>query len=65
MFQCPICEEIIFTTKLCKDCERIRQLTKIYSRDKVIEVLNKVLVVRQFVPAKTENKKETDVEQVD
>ncbi len=56
---------MIITTKLCKDCERIRQLTKIYSRDKVIEVLNKVLVVRQFVPAKTENKKETDVEQVD
>ena len=55
MFQCPICEEIIITTKLCKDCERIRQLTKIYSRDKVIEVLDKVLVVQQFVPTKSEN----------
>jgi len=51
MFSCPVCEELIFTTKLCKDCERIRQLTKIYSRDKVIEVLNKVLVVKQFVPS--------------
>ena len=61
MFQCPICEEIIITTKLCKDCERIRQLTKIYSRDKVIEVLNKVLVVKQFVPVKTE-KQETQVD---
>ena len=61
MFQCPICEEIIITTKLCKDCERIRQLTKIYSRDKVIEVLNKVLVVKQFVPVKT-GKQETQVD---
>jgi len=55
MFQCPICEEIIITTKLCKDCERIRQLSKIYSRDKVIEVLDKVLVVQQFAPTKSEN----------
>ena len=63
MFQCPICEEMIITTKLCKDCESIRQLTKIYSRDKVIEVLNKVLVVRQFVPTKSEDKKqETEVD---
>ena len=50
-FECPICQELIFTTKLCNQCERIRQLTKIYSRDKVIEVLNKVLVVKQFVPS--------------
>jgi len=63
MCQCPICKEMIITTKLCKDCERIRQLTKIYSRDKVIEVLNKVLVVRQFVPTKSEDKnQETEVD---
>ncbi len=54
MFTCPICEEIIFTTKLCKDCERIRQLTKIYSRDKVIEVLNKILVIKQFAAKESE-----------
>lgn len=48
MFQCPICEELIFTTKLCSDCEVIRQLAKIYSRERIIEVLEKVLVVRQF-----------------
>ena len=54
MFQCPICEEIIFTTKLCKDCETIRQLTKLYSKDKVLEVLRKVLVVQKFVPKESE-----------
>ncbi len=50
MFQCPICSETIITTKLCDDCETIRQLVKIYSKDKVLEVLKKVLVVQQFVP---------------
>ena len=48
MFTCPICEEMIITTKLCQDCEVIRQLTKIYSKERIIEVLEKVLVVRQF-----------------
>jgi len=51
MFCCPICEEMIITTKLCQDCEVIRQLTKIYSKERIIEVLEKVLVVRQFKPA--------------
>lgn len=48
MFQCPICEETIITTKLCTDCETIRQLTKLYSKERVLEVLKKVLVVQQF-----------------
>ncbi len=50
MFDCPICGETIITTKLCNDCEIIRQLCKIYSKEKVIEVLDKVLVVKQFKP---------------
>lgn len=50
IFTCPICEEVILTTKLCKDCEIIRQLTKIYSKERVIEVLEKVLIVKQFKP---------------
>lgn len=48
MFQCPICEEMILMTKLCKDCEVVRQLTKLYSKERVIEVLEKVLIVQQF-----------------
>ena len=48
MFDCPVCGELIITTKLCSDCETIRQLTKIYSKDRIIEVLEKVLVVNQF-----------------
>jgi len=51
MFDCPICGETIITTKLCNDCEIIRQLVKIYSKEKVIEVLDKVLVVKQFKAA--------------
>jgi len=48
MFTCPICQEMIITTRLCNDCEVIRQLAKIYSKERIIEVLEKVLVVRQF-----------------
>jgi len=48
MFYCPVCGDLIITTKLCYDCETIRQLTKIYGKERIIEVLEKVLIVQQF-----------------
>ena len=45
---CPICSDYILLSKVCNDCEKIRQLTKIYGKEKVIEVLDKVLVVQKF-----------------
>ena len=47
MFQCPICGQTILITKLCSECERIRQLCKIYGKETVIDVLNKALVVSE------------------
>jgi len=45
---CPMCrEEWIFTTRICDECDTIRHYMEIYSRDKILEILDKVLVVQQ------------------
>lgn len=53
---CPLCrDEWIFTTKICKSCDKIRYYMEIYSKSKILEILDKVLVVQQHVKNKKEN----------
>jgi len=55
MLSCPLCRtEWCITSKLCDKCNKVKHLMDIYSRDKVVEILEKVLVVEQF---KDDNKK--------
>ena len=57
-FSCPLCrEEWCFVAKLCESCDRVRYLMSIYSRDKILEILDKTLIVQQF--KKTENGDDT------
>ena len=57
-FNCPLCDELLFTSKLCIKCERVRQLAKIYGVDQVINVLDKCLVVQQFKQKPSESSDE-------
>lgn len=55
-FTCPLCrKEWILYKNVCLKCDKIRHLMEIYSRDKVIDILEKVLVVEQFKEKKEEN----------
>ena len=47
MFACPICDEWLLVHKICKDCDKIRQLCKIYGKDKLLEILDKSMVIQQ------------------
>tara|TARA_R110001606_G_scaffold158611_3_gene302452 strand:+ start:507 stop:725 length:219 start_codon:yes stop_codon:yes gene_type:complete len=51
---CPLCrEEWILLSKLCPDCDRIRFLMSIYSRDKILDILDKTLIVQKFKEEET------------
>ena len=68
MFYCSLChvsEE--YCTGLCSKCEKIENLIRIYKVDKVVEILEKVLVAKQFkVESRTEDEKEkTEVKKED
>lgn len=44
-FQCKLCEsEYVFTTHVCPDCRKIKNLMNIYGKSQVILVLENVLV---------------------
>ena len=44
-FQCKLCEtEYVFTTHVCPDCRKIKNLMNIYGKVQVIQVLENVLV---------------------
>jgi len=59
-FTCPLCRKNwIITSKLCDDCDRIRHYMEIYSRDKILTILEKLLVVEQF---KCDNESGDDTE---
>ena len=46
---CPLCrQEWILLSKLCPECDRIRFLMSIYSRDKILDILDKTLIVQKF-----------------
>ena len=45
MIYCVLCKtEYVFTTYLCQKCQRVKHLMNIYSSDRVMEVLDSVLV---------------------
>ena len=49
MLSCPLCrKEWCITSKLCDECNKVKHLMDIYSREKVIEILEKILVVEKF-----------------
>lgn len=49
-FNCPLCrEEWCVLNKLCPRCDRIRYIMASYSREKVIEALEKIFLIRKFL----------------
>jgi retron-type reverse transcriptase len=53
---CPCCREnIVITRRLCDRCDKIRHLASIYGMDKIIEILEKVLVIEKFRTNKNNN----------
>lgn len=45
VFQCKMCElEWVYTTHVCPDCRKIKNLMNIYGKSQVISVLDNVLV---------------------
>ena len=48
MFICPLCQESwILTTTLCDDCANIRRFMKLYGKEKVIDLTNNILLVKE------------------
>ncbi len=48
-FTCPLCrEEWLLINKLCPRCDRIRHIMQCYSREKVIEALDKIFLIERF-----------------
>lgn len=48
-FTCPLCRtEYLFVSKLCDRCDRIRYVMSLYSREKVLEVIEKVFLIDKF-----------------
>jgi len=45
-FYCALCsEEVVLTTKLCKDCDRIHKLYILYGKDALNNAINKCFLV--------------------
>ena len=61
MFECPICSDWVLYGKTCVDCDKIRQLCKLYGKDKLLEILDKTMVIQQLKKDKTEEVKEEEV----
>lgn len=60
MFRCALChvsDEYCLT--FCSNCEKIENLIRIYTTEKVVDILEKVLVAKQF---KAESRTESEVE---
>jgi hypothetical protein len=47
MFGCPICDSWCITSKICPECDKIRQLCKLYGKSKLLEILDKTMVIQQ------------------
>lgn len=50
VFSCPICNDWVLVHKLCEECDKIRQLCKIYGKQKLLSVLDKTMVIQQLKP---------------
>ena len=45
MLSCALCEsEFVFFSSVCDDCRRIKHIMNIYSKEEVLNVLEKILV---------------------
>jgi len=43
MFNCYLCQdETVYTKYYCSSCEKIKRIINVYSKDKVLEILEKV-----------------------
>ncbi len=48
MLTCPICDcWVLPHQKVCSECDKIRQLCKIYGKEKLLEILDKTMVIQQ------------------
>ena len=56
MLDCKLCHEWSYSS-LCPDCEKVENLYKLYGKEKVLEVLDKVLVISKFKEEKKEEAK--------
>jgi hypothetical protein len=48
MLACPICNDWVIVNKLCEDCDKIRQLCKIYGKEKLLTVLDKTMIIQKL-----------------
>ena len=63
VFNCGLChgsEE--YCMSFCSNCEKIENLIRIYKVEKVVEILEKVLVAKQF---KADCRTEAELEEVE
>ncbi len=58
MFECPICGDWLLLRKTCNDCDKIRQLCKLYGKEKLLEILDKTMVIQQLKGKKEEDNDE-------
>lgn len=56
MFECPICGDWLLIHKTCNECDKIRQLCKLYGKEKLLEILDKTMVIQQLKDNKEEEK---------
>ena len=56
MISCPVCQENYTLYSLCYDCRRIRHFMSIYSKERVIQILDNIL-------SRKEDKQEVKVKQ--
>ena len=54
MITCPLCEKNYTLYTLCYDCRRIRHFMSIYSKERVIQILDNIL-------SRTEDKQDNKV----
>jgi len=59
MLDCKLCHEWSYNA-LCEQCEKIENLYKIYGKQKVLEVLDKVMVIQKLKESKPEPEAEPE-----
>lgn len=61
MFTCCLCgEEYVITSSLCLECNKVRKLCHLYSRDTVCEILENVLLRKKVgISKKTDSESKT------
>lgn len=61
MLDCKLCHEWSYNS-LCQDCEKIENLYKIYGKEKVLEILDKVMVIQKLKDDKKPDQENNDDE---